>query len=72
MKDMNGISTLFDNAIVPVPGANDQAGGGTKGGMDIPEGMKQSAPGETGEHVTTMKFADDSAPGTKRPAIPGS
>lgn len=64
MKDFGGISSLFDNAIVPVPGANEQAGGGTKGGVDIPEGMKQSAPGETGTHVTTQTLPGESGAST--------
>lgn len=74
MKDFNGISSVFDSAIVPVPGANEQAGGGVKGGMDIPEGMKQSSPGDTGTHVTTASLPGEMAggPGTKRPDIPGS
>ncbi len=74
MKDFGGIQSTFDNAIVPVHGANDQAGGGTKGGMDIPEGSKQDAPGETGTWVTTQSMPGEMAggPGTKRPDIAGS
>lgn len=74
MKEFNGIKSPFDSAIVPVPGANDQAGGGSKGGFDIPEGMKQASPGDTGTHVTTTSLPGEMSggPGTKRPDIPGS
>lgn len=67
MKDVNGIMTPFDNHVAPVCGANEQAGGGTKGGESLPEGMKQSAPGDTGTWPTTTNLPGQTKGGGDRP-----
>lgn len=72
MKKINGIDTPFDNAIMSPPSADDMAGGGSKGGFDIPEGKKQDGGGETGTWATTVDLKDGNAPGMKRPDIAGS
>lgn len=64
MKNVNGIQTVFDNAICPVPSGQ---GDGAKdvGGVSIPGGQK----GVTGQmpEVSGVSIAGDSAPGTGRP-----
>lgn len=73
--EVNGICTPFNNYIAKdVPGVTEQTGGGSSGGVDIPEGQKQSAPGETGTWPTTTKLPGEMAggPGTRRPDISGS
>lgn len=72
MSKVNGIDTPFENAIFSPPGVSDMAGGGTKGGMEIPEGQKQDGGGETGQWTTTVDLPDGKAPGMGKPDIPGS
>ena len=70
MKEMGGIQTLFDNAICPVPTPGGGDGVKDVGGVSIPEGQKGTQ-GQMPE-VSGVSLKDDSAPGTKRPDIPGS
>lgn len=63
MDKCNGIDTPFTNAIFTPPSADAQAGGGTKGGFDIPDGKKQDTGGETGSWATTVDLKDGEAPG---------
>ncbi len=64
MKNVNGIQTVFDNSICPVPGGQ---GDGAKdvGGVSIPDGQK----GVTGQmpEVMGVSMAGDASPGTSRP-----
>jgi hypothetical protein len=64
MKDVNGIQTLFDSAICPVPSGS---GDGAKdvGGVSIPDGQKGTG-GEMPE-VSGVSLPDDRSTGGKRP-----
>ncbi|HET9258273.1 MAG TPA: hypothetical protein VFO16_24170 [Pseudonocardiaceae bacterium] len=70
MKNVNGIQTVFDNAICPVPTPGGGVGVKDVGGVTIPDGQK----GTTGEmpEVSGFSLPDDNAPGRSRPDIPGS
>lgn len=65
MKDVNGIQTLFENAICPCPTGS---GDGVKdvGGVSVPDGQK----GVSGEmpEVSGVSLRDDQSPGTSRPS----
>lgn len=70
MKDVNGIQTPFDNAIVPVPGGKG-VGATDIGGVNIPDGQK----GVSGDmpEVSGVTLPDTDNPGTGRPSgISGS
>lgn len=67
MKNVNGIQTLFDNAICPVPSPGGGAGVKDVGGVSIPDGQKGTS-GEMPEVSGVSLKDDDAASGPARPS----
>ncbi len=73
MKTVNGIQTLFEDAIAPAHSGGDATNADTRGGVSLRDGTKQTSGGETGAHVTTSTLRDsDTNPMTAAKGIRGS